>query len=506
MRVRKKAAYLLVVSFLVSTCLFGPLFIHSSARSYDHSLVSNGVGSYRIAFHPARTGEANAYIFALSYMEQFANAVQNLFQLGKVSKARLVVPSLHSSRVFGLPNFNPFTKNESQFDRSVSEYIEIEAVARESCGVNMSSFEEFLLLSHRQIVLFHPVAENDFKKTSKTSDLQKYFAEFLPPSIQSELLSGCMQSGPCSCKDKVIAGVERLQAALNQLTQPKGVPNFTIVDVICFNGQSYTSFSQLLHSISGDPDKVSYIFTHWSGNKCGPRPSEPNRCSFRPGGGTILMLENRNNYHVCLNLAGKLASYVHPHYDSLATKFLARQGVTPDSHLVTIHFRSEKLLLNEHNIFRCCFREMISVLNKLKEQQPDLKLVIISDVGPYGTTSCSDQMRNVSRRMFAANGLSPVYFDPIEFGVKDGSNNLLAGLTEVKAVSQGSQVILVGGGQFQLYILESLLVRSQTMHRSPKVYSICSPSTAKHLQDVKSKTQNFHVPNEIVPGDECVYS
>jgi hypothetical protein len=197
------------------------------------------------------------------------------------------------------------------------------------------------------------------------------------------------------------------------------------------------------------------------------------------------MLEDKRDYHWCTDLGTWVAAHIHPRIDSLATKFLASQSVTPDDHLVTIHFRSEKL--PEENEFACCLQKMVLLLEELKQDQPNLKVIIISDIGPLGSTTCGSRIRNMTKILFSKNNLKPVYFNLDKFDLTNEDDLLLAGLTEVTAVSKGNKVILVGGGQFQLTILKRLLGRAQTVDQSPMVHSICSSSTTHHLQDPRKK-------------------
>ena len=233
------------------------------------------------------------------------------------------------------------------------------------------------------------------------------------------------------------------------------------------------------------------MFVHWPGNKCGPRPAEPHQCTLNPGRGIFLMLEDKRDYHWCTDLGTWVAAHIHPRIDSLATKFLASQSVTPDDHLVTIHFRSEKL--PEENEFACCLQKMVLLLEELKQDQPNLKVIIISDIGPLGSTTCGSRIRNMTKILFSKNNLKPVYFNLDKFDLTNEDDLLLAGLTEVTAVSKGNKVILVGCGQFQLTILKRLLGRAQTVDQSPMVHSICSSRTTHHLQDLrkKQKKSNF---------------
>jgi hypothetical protein len=193
MRVRKKAVYT-SLCVIVLLCILGPVLIHKDAEIGGRQADSK-LNRHKEAFNVREKREGMSYVFALSYMEQTANAIINLFQLGKGFKSRLVIPSVHGSRMFGLPNYNPM--DNSSLDRSMSDYVDIEAISTKGCNVSMSSFEEFLALSHREIVLLHPVKRADFDRiTVDDYQNEKYFVDFLPPAIEDEL-RGCIQKGPC---------------------------------------------------------------------------------------------------------------------------------------------------------------------------------------------------------------------------------------------------------------------------------------------------------------------
>ena len=451
-----------------------------------HSLSAN------YARNIEKSAGRRSFLFALSYMEQFVNAVLNLLQLSYVGQrlnARLIVPHVRGSRLFGLPNFNPAGSGKTLCP-SLSEYVDMESFSGDSedCNIEMSPLEDFLTLSHRQIILFHPVRTEDFKKIRQSSfnSREKYYFDFLPAD-KKDLLFGCIQYGPCSCKDLLREATQRLQEALDQQTNDRGIENFVIIDVICFHGDRHTSLSKLLQVTGAVASKVSYVFTHWSGRKCvNSETGDSLGQAFctQNGSGVSLALEGKEIHPTCANPVGMLARSIHPHIRALSARFLSGLGIEPHVPLTTIHIRFEKFRHQRHALL-CCLKTMLSQMALLKQAHSDLQVVVFSDIGPFGTTSCGrcSQLAEDSRNLLKEHNMDLVHFEPDLYG--EQNDTLLAVLSELTTVAMGNNIFLVGGGQFQETIRESSFARVQEGIPLPAVYSICSKKTI-YLTDSES--------------------
>ena len=447
------------------------------------------------------------YIFALSYMEQLVNGIGNLFQLGHIGKeldARLVVPQVSASRLYGLSNFIP--SGCAGFTNPLSDYIDIDLLATRSCNISISPLEDFLKFSPRQIVLFHPVRGVDYKRVEHKISSDKYFMELLNPVVEKDLRD-CLHVGACSCKDQLYNIINGIEGALNSLAHSRSLPNFTIRNAICFNGDKTISLNDLLQHRTVNESKVSYIFTHWTGNRCSLSVEEgQNECvsTSRHGGGIHLLSSSKRTSHSCKDLKSRLATSIHTHIEELSARFLRAQGITPHNHLITVHVRLEKLT----SMATCCLQKMLSRVRQLKQTLPNSKVVLITDLGPLGSHSCGEghcrYLKALSMQIFSANNITPVYFDAVQYGVKNDS--ALASLVEMLAVAKGNEVILVGGGQFQATLLQRILARVEVGHENSTrhLYSICSGSTLNHLPNL-SKELTSAISYNIFKRDKCKY-
>ena len=443
-----------------------------------------------------------SYIFALRYTEQLVNGIDNLFQLGQIGKelgARLVVPQMSASHLYGLSNFIP--SGGWGLINPLSDYIDIESLAFKSCNISMSPLENFLKTSPRRIVLFHPI-----KLGKYGISIANYSMDFSNPAARKDL-KACLQFGACSCKEQLYKIVNDIEGALNSLASSRSLLKFTISDAICFDSGKAVSMKQLLQHRTSNGSKVSYVFTYWSGSNCyrsEDQDSAESRCLQIAGGSLPIMMSGARS---CKRLTSTLATSIHMHVEELSTKFLHAQGITPHTHLVTVHVRIEKLRTANDTI--CCLQEMLSRVRQLEQRLSNMQVVLITDLGPLGSHSCYKahcrNLKDLSMQLLSANNITPVYFDAVQYGVKNDSVHVLASLVEMLALARGNEVILVGGGQFQVTLLRRILARVKVGHgnSAPHLYSICSKSTRNHLLN-QNKDLASTISYKVFEHDKCV--
>ena len=445
-----------------------------------------------------------SYIFALRYSEQLVNSIDNLFQLGHLGKeldARLVVPQVSASRLYGLSNFIP--SGGWGLINPLSDYIDIESLAIKSCNISMSPLRDFLETSPEQIVLFHPI------KLSKYGiSIANYSMDISNPGVRKDL-KACVHFGACSCKEQLYNVIDDIEGALNSLASSRSLPKFTVSDAICFDSGKAISMKQLLQHRTSNGSKVSYIFTLWSGSNCYHSEDRDLAKSewhclqiARHGGSLPIMMSGTRS---CKRLTSTLATSIHTHVEELSSEFLRAQGMTPHTHLVTVHVRIEKLQTANDTV--CCLQEMLSRVHHLKQMFSNIKVVLITDLGPLGSHSCYKEncryLKYLSMQIFSANNITPVYFDAVQYGVKNDS--ALASLVEMLAVAKGNEVILVGGGQFQVTLLQNILARVEVGYgdRTLHLYSICSKSTRNHLLNLNEDLTST-ISYKVFEHDKCL--
>ena len=475
------------------------------------------------ALHPESQDVAagKSYVLALSYMEQLTNAMDNFLSLGQVAgqdfSVTLVRPFVHGSRLFGLPNFLPDMPESVADGGSVAESgrdttsIPLSTLVtmteqRHCNGTVAAKFGEFLLHSHREIVLVHPVRRRYFGKDDSIKF--KYFTELVHPSIRSRLITE--QSPVFTCRHLLANFLLKLEDALNRLPGSEG--RFKVVEAICFDGDSTVPLSASTLKHMAKRDYASYVWTHWGGTAClgmiashdqgGQLQISVPRCN--PSSSRLRIYPSSRSPASCFSRQRITA--LTPYVETLAEKYLhsRRLSITDATGLVAVHVRIEKL---PRNAVKCCIRKLLQVIQALKKRTGySSKLLLTTDMGPQGTQSCRGECSTFGARVhefLKMYKLQPEFANPLDFGGPNSSG--VAALVDLAALSSGETVVLVGGGQFQNSILlRALKSNSQRgKHRIKEVYSICSASTANLLK-TEARLQDSQRPFvTIFTASEC---
>ena len=494
--------------FVSFTALPGHTYVADGVRRPQRTAVAVQRGPQ----DQAKPVTRESYVLALSYMEQLTNAIGNFLSLKHVLErdlsATVVLPFVHGSRLYGLPDYLP-GKLERGADgerpgKTGSESTSIplsvltSLTEQHHCNSTVAAtFGEFLLHSYRDIVLLHPVRRKYFGKDE--SIRPKYFTELLQPSVLSGLAAE--PSLVFTCRHTLAKFSHKLEDALNRLPSYGG--QFRIVEVICFDGDSTVPLPASTLKQMVKRDNASYVWTHWEGSACmGPRPETGSSPHCNPGSSRLLIYPSSPTHSSC---SSRQITYLTPYVEHLAKKYLHSQGLTDTSGLVAVHIRIEKL---PKGAVRCCLQELMQVIQTINHRRNTgnaSNLLLTTDMGPQGTQSCGRECHALGASIHTfmkMQGLHPNFAKPVAFGGPNSSG--VAALVDLAALARGETIVLVGGGQFQRSILlQALNLDSQGRHRLKAVHSICSPSSRNLLQSEAAQLQKKGTLVTSVTGSKC---
>ena len=150
----------------------------------------------------------------------------------------------------------------------------------------------------------------------------------------------------------------------------------------------------------------------------------------------------------------------------------------------------EKLVKNLKSLdtMKCCIKYIqFAITNATKElnQSSDqhtspFPVLVITDMSPYGTDSCSSTNGCLQKAQYGLNllrnitGTEPSFFDPKQFNASRAE----AGLVEQEVLGWGRKLIAVGGGIYQSKILNKFHYKLNMSIAGVDLYSVCAGETA----------------------------
>ena len=442
-----------------------------------------------------------SYALAVRYAEQLTSGIRNSLQLGHLFgeiNAKLVEPFVIKSRLFGISKLCPQEQAVSK-SKPLGTILDFLKISRECYDITEPvSFKTFLETSARQLVLLHPVRQMDHTRGGD-------FGVYITDSHLTEL-KNCIQTDNhvCECGGILKQFAAAVETSLNSynVTEP-----FSIRTVICFNADKPLTLASILQSVPRD-SPLSYVFTFWYGTACKKQlvpSSQPNDGigAMNDDQGDSDRDENANDYYkVCTeaerthvlprvsfpvkctkkgSIGNSFVSveFISHHLNALASNFIKDHHLVSDEDMISVHFRTEWIYTaigSQETAVQCCLKEIDQFFSSLSaELNVQENSILITDLGPYGTRGCKKSCSKLAKSMLSSlkknHRLSPVYFDPVDYGEIEDS--LVAALVEHASLARGRYLVLIGGGKFQRSILTSAI----HIGNVKRVYSICSQTT-----------------------------
>ena len=465
----------IVLVYLLNNILFGDFLktvIHKSDKdlNYIEDDVSNLIKHATKITGVQESSDlysTDSFFIALNYFEQLTCATRNLFSAGNVAqnfKAKVVIPFLLHSRLYGVPDLIPVKEiPDTYFDLSTIYDIEkLNNTFNKITGTYLANFEEFIYHAPREIaVLDFPFVAEDY--TDQHLGLIYRDAAYIYNLMNATGIKAFECLHFINQDQLMFRGVELM---LRRITRRFGVREFAIKEYICIMPSMEITTDELKQLISEEPRTI--LISEWRG--CAYRS-----CDIQaPRNAVISPIRNRILYH-----SARPRSYTKdlllPFNDSIkstAMDYLRRIKITDP--YVSLHIRIEKLqrlnqAINNHTY--CCLDLLKCLMKSLKDRQSGQTLMI-SDIGDYGTDSCTDikcmQYVRKVQSMLAGMGLVQTSFNPKLTGSSESP--AFVSLVELNMLAMGDRLVVVGAGSFKYQIITRFL-QSNPVNR---VYHICT--------------------------------
>uniref|UniRef100_A0A1X7VDR0 Peptide-O-fucosyltransferase n=1 Tax=Amphimedon queenslandica TaxID=400682 RepID=A0A1X7VDR0_AMPQE len=366
------------------------------------------------------------YVLALSYWEKMTQGVTNLLSLlrfARLWKARVVIPFVRKSSLFGLPlgqeDFWNFHDNKTLVDQELP--LDLLFQLDDFKGNPQKNSRYAPMIDYGDFI-----KELDLQKGEE--ELQIFYVKIV--YAQQNWIS---HPGTIDC------------STLMKINKHWTDPNFPGVNVACckING-ALPTLPENISSLCGFKSMSSYvvIFEVWQGIT---RPN-PDRY-FRMFVPSEFF---RNDTAI---------SPVLPHSQYVignATEFIKHTTGT-DVEYIGVHIRTEKLAINSKHIDdKKCITSAIEESKKLSVEYNISHTLYFTDGLPY-----NNKLRPFYRsyvRLMTARGVKRSVYDPLLFNGVD--NSAFIAQVEMQVMSRATRLVVCGGGSFQYVIIQRFSKRN----------------------------------------------
>ena len=419
-------------------------------------------------------GESNvmygySYLLVLYYFEQMNNALKNLLRLGPIAMnldMKIVEPFVVHSRLYGLPDMLPPGEVTGSF-YSLHTLFKIDSINQSLntyANASLASFEDFVQYAPRDIVVVYFIHKEQsrprtFRLSYRYLQLLKLLSESETPAIDC--------TNEIFYEEQIYGG---LLGTLLNITVKYGVINFRIVKFICVAGERDTTTDQLRELLG--PKKKTVIIPEWRGcgyKHCNLEMHHDYMTHSRPNLLYTLKGEKRSQLNI---------SYV---YSDLvmetANLFIKNLDLTKKLY-ISVYMRIEKLLKTNNTFhtdkgyLKCCTSTLQKVLASVKNKFKLSNILLITDLGRYGSDSCSGNCQlmgaDILKDVEKTNKIKVFNYDPDKTPLKI-DNSGFAAMVEMEMLARARRLITVGSGQFK----EQLIQLYGKRNKNANIYSIC---------------------------------
>ena len=263
----------IVLVYLLNNILFGDFLktvMHNSDKDLNYmeddvsDIIKHATTKITSVQESSDLYSKDSFFIALSYFEQLTCATRNLFSAGNVAqnfKAKVVVPFLLHSRLYGIPDLIP-TKviPDKYFDLSTIYNIEkLNNTFNKITGTYLANFEEFIYHAPREIaVLDFPVVAEDY--TDQHLGLAYNDAAYIYNLMNATGIKAfeCLH---ILHKDQLM--VRDVELMLRRITRRWGVEEFVIKQYICIMSSLDITTDEIKQLIGEDPQTI--LVSEWRG-------------------------------------------------------------------------------------------------------------------------------------------------------------------------------------------------------------------------------------------------
>ena len=427
-------------------------------------------------------GYSNSYILVLYYFEQMNNALRNLLHLGPIAKEldlKIVEPFVVHSRLYGLPNMLPPNEMPGTF-YSLRTLFNIDSVNQSLysyANTTLASFEDFVYHAPRDVVVVYFVHKEHSRP--RTFHLSYRYLQILKLVTEAEIpIVDC--TNEVAHKEQSYGG---LASALLNVTAKYGAVDFRIVKFICVAGERDVTTDQLKKQLG--LAKKTVVFPEWRGcayTHCNLEMQRKYMVHSRPK----LLYRLKGEKKSSLNL-----SYVNSNLVMETANFLIDQLNATKGPYVSVYVRMEKLLKRNATLYidkaylNCCTSLLRKVLTNLKKKHKLANVLLITDMGKYGSDSCTggciSAREELLEQIEKENKIKMFDYDPSETPLKI-DNGGFAAMVEMEMLAKAKKLITVGPGIFKEQVAR--LYAKRNAHSS--VYTICKEKGLNVLHSLSS--------------------
>ena len=422
------------------------------------------------------------YLLVLYYFEQMNNALRNLLHLGPIAvelDLKIVEPFVVHSRLYGLPNMLPPNEVPGTF-YSLHTLFNIDSVNQSLhsyANTTLAPFEDFVYGAPRDVVVVYFVHKE--RSRPRTFRLSYRYLQILKLVTEAEIpIVDC--TNEVAHDEQIYGG---LVSALLNVTAKYGAVNFRIVKFICVAGERDVTTDQLKKQLG--LAKKTVIFPEWRGcayTHCNLEMHRKYMTHSRPK----LLYRLKGEKESPLNL-----SYASSNLVMETANFLIDKLNPTKEPYVSVYVRMEKLLKRNATLYidkaylKCCTSLLQKVLANIKKKHKLANVLLITDMGKYGSDSCIDGCIPAREELLEIieeqNKIKMFDYDPSETPLKI-DNSGFAAMVEMEMLAKATKLITVGPGIFKEQVAR--LYENRNAHSS--VYSICKERGLNALHSLRS--------------------
>lgn len=452
--------------------------VHIQEKSQE-MIVTNTITSATV--NDCVQKHSSKYIIGLNYWEQLNMAVHNLYTLVNLAVAwdgMVVKPYTMNSRLYGLPHLRAdeyWSMNVSMLP--LSWLFNEKNLDRLSCvegSIQFSGFDQFLSSASRQVVILHYIFYKEAHELSVLNDKDSSNNHLYKRLISDEIFD-------CSGFITIDRIAKDILTSLNN--EVNDMNYFKLLRHICINGTLETN-PKMLATRTGivDQDYITIIIVNWRGIV----QKSTNHISAKGSHRVLRQFIHLPDYH------SPLPKILYPSESVLYFTSQFVKTFSKGAGFIAMHIRSEKLGQRSDRVpqyITSCLTKTITFANEIKTSlTSNMKLIVITDYGVYGSDSCRDcKGAKYTRKILELNNFNPISFDPVIF--KAPADSGFISLVELNTLLHSKYLILVGGGAFQKQAIMQFRNPAPNHHDNMKVqelYKVCWDDTIQ-IHKVKTK-------------------
>ena len=407
------------------------------------------------------------YVIGLSYWEQLVMAARNMFQLVIVANdwgSRVVEPYTINSRLFGLRNFvirKDLAVAHSNEPLSLSQLVDIDKLNTIICehGLpHLVTLQQFIDNSAELVIVVHFI-----HYINNPNDIN------VPADIKGRIIAQFNSSPVVDCGVLLKQHLYRITNLLYQ--EADGKKDHVIKHYYCVDATKLMSTEKLGEMIGiTELDEFTVIVVDWHGYS---------KRSMVYNAATGPHVNKRATLSTSYN-GPSFAAVTLPHSDRVinaTNRYLQHVNMTKP--FIAVHIRSEKVgqvQITHKGYLLSCMKQMLQLIEQLKQQYDISNVVICIDAGETGSDSCVNcRSGSTTLQILHDHNLKVTHFDAAM--INETYDKGFIALVEMNILSHGDHLIVVGGGSFQNQTEQNFIL-NHSIQSSNYIHEIC---TKRHM-------------------------